>query len=420
MRYNTALRGYAAKRIEEIESADILVGIPCYNNEKTISHVIQMVTHGLAAHYGKKRAVILISDGGSTDDSREVAREFQIKPWQEKLITIYRGPAGKGSALRCLFEAADRLGVQVCAMVDADLRSITPDWVKYLMDPVLDGGYQFVAPVYVRHKYDGTITNNIVYNLTRTLYGIRIRQPIGGDFAISSDAAKYYAAQDVWDTEVARFGIDIWMTISAITQGFRICQSNLGVKIHDAKDPGKHLGPMFRQVLWTFFYLMERHESFWKKMEGSRAVDTFGFTGDVEPDPVKVDIDGMVDKFRTGYGQFSALWKDIFCGQCFADISRCAEMDSKNFHLPTETWVQILFELAATYHEWKMNRMQLIDMVTPLYFARVASFVRQSWEMSSTEAEELVEEQALKFEQHKDYLLRVWDRKIRETPSDAG
>jgi len=92
--------------------------------------------------------------------------------------------------------------------------------------------------------------------LTRALFGKRIRQPIGGDFAISKDVAKFYVEQDVWDTDVAHFGIDIWMTINAITQGFRICQTNLGTKIHDAKDPGQHLGPMFRQVLSALFTLM--------------------------------------------------------------------------------------------------------------------------------------------------------------------
>ena len=47
-------------------------------------------------------------------------------------------------------------------MVDSDLRNITADWAKYLIDPILEKGYQYVSPVYVRHKYDGTITNNIV------------------------------------------------------------------------------------------------------------------------------------------------------------------------------------------------------------------------------------------------------------------
>ena len=414
MHYDTALRAYTAKRLEEIDSADILVGVPCYNNESTIAHVIQMITHGLARYYKEKRSVLFIADGGSTDDTREAAKEFQIKPWQEKLISIYRGPAGKGTALRSVFEAATRLNVSVCAMVDSDLRSITADWVKYLLEPVLEQDYQFVAPVYVRHKFDGTITNNIVYNLTRALYGKRIRQPIGGDFAISQDVAKFYAEQDVWLTDVARFGIDIWMTTSAITQGFRICQSNLGVKVHDVKDPGQHLGPMFRQVLSALFSLMERYESYWKGIKGSEALQTFGFEGASEPEPVKVNLDLMIDLFKTGYQQFSPLWREIFHEASFKQISQSACMDAKEFHLPTESWVKILYELAATYRHWTVNRNRLLDIMTPLYFARVASFVRQSWGMSSLEAEALVEEQAALFETHKNYLVQIWDEKSEQ------
>ena len=420
MNYDTALRAYTSKRIEEIESADILVGIPCYNNEKTIAHVIQRVTHGLAKHYKNQRSVIFIADGGSTDDTREMAKEFQIKPWQEKIVSIYRGAEGKGTALRSLFEAAARLNVSVCGMVDSDLRSITADWVKYLLDPVLEKEYQFVAPVYVRHKYDGTITNNIVYNLTRALYGKRIRQPIGGDFAISRDVAKFYTEQDVWITDVARFGIDIWMTTNAITQGFRMCQSNLGAKIHDVKDPGQHLGPMFRQVLSALFSLMERYEGYWKGIKGSEPLEIFGFEGYLEPEPVNVNLELMIELFKTGYQQFSPLWKDILSKECFDQITKAAELDSSQFHLPTDAWVKILYELAATFYLWSVNRNKLLDVMTPLYFARVASFVRQIWEMSSLEAEALVEEQALRFEEQKDYLIKVWDEKSAEKAKAQG
>ncbi len=243
MKFTSGLRRYASKRVEEIESADILAGIPCYNNQETIQHVIQMVTHGLDRHYPNLRSVIMIADGGSTDDTREVAKEFEIKPWQEKIVSIYRGPGGKGSAFRSIFETAHRLNVKACMVVDSDLRSISSDWVSHLLEPVLGYGYEYVSPVYSRYKYDGTITNNIVYNLTRSLYGLRLRQPIGGDFAFSGKLAAHYIEQDVWETDVARFGIDIWMTTHAITSGMKLCQSNLGVKIHDAKDPAEALGP---------------------------------------------------------------------------------------------------------------------------------------------------------------------------------
>ncbi len=412
MTFKSALRAYTHKRLEEIEAADILVGIPCFNNQDTITHVVQMLTHGLAKHYKDKRCVILIADGGSTDDTREVARDFEIKPWQEKIVSIYRGPAGKGSALRSIFEAAERLKVQAVAMVDSDLRSITSDWVKYLIEPVIKHGYQFVAPVYLRHKYDGTITNNIVYNLTRALYGKRIRQPIGGDFALSRDLAKFYTEQDVWETEIARYGIDIWMTTTAITGKFKICQSNLGVKIHDAKDPAVALGPMFRQVIWTLFYMAEQNEPFWRKVKASRPVKTFDHKIKAEAEPVNVNLDNMLRQFKVGFKQFSPLWKDIFSQECFAEIKKLPRLGKKKFHLPTGVWVQILYELAATFHAWQYNRMQLIEMVTPLYFARVASFVIQSMDMSSEGAEGLVEEQALIFEQHKKYLLGAWDGKL--------
>lgn len=409
MKFNTALRGYTAKRLEEIESAEILVGIPAYNNEGTIAHVIQMVSHGLNKHYKNARSVIMIADGGSTDDTREMAKEFQIKPWQEKIVSIYRGPAGKGSAFRSIFEAAAKLKVKACMVVDSDLRSITSDWVKYLLEPVLEKGFQYVSPVYARYKYDGTITNNIVYNLTRALYGLRIRQPIGGDFAFSGELAQEYLEHDVWNTDVARYGIDVWMTTNAIISRRRICQANLGVKTHDAKDPALTLGPMFRQVVHTLFVLMEKHEAEWKQVRGSRTVPIFGLEKAPEPEPVKVNLERLVAEYKTGFAQFKSFYKDIFCPKCFEELKRCAHLPKTKFIMSPLTWVMVLYETAANFHAWKDNRTQLVNLVTPLYLGRVASFINQTKKMTSAEAEQVVEQQAQLFEDQKDYLIELWD-----------
>lgn len=409
--YLTALRPYTLKRLEEIGTADILVGIPSYNNEQTIAHVIQMVSHGLDKYYKNHKNVIMVADGGSTDDTRDAVKEFQLKPWQEKLISIYRGPSGKGTAFRSIFEAAVTLEAKACMVVDSDIRSITSDWVFHMLSPVLEKGYQYVTPVYCRHKYDGTITNNIVYNLTRSLYGKRIRQPIGGDFAFSGDVAAYYIKQPVWDTEIARFGIDIWMTTQAIVDNFKICQSNLGVKIHDAKDPATHLAPMFRQVVWTIFNLMEKNESYWKGIKKSEPIETFGPEFCLEPEPIQIDLEALIYKFKVGFKQFGIFWKDILDSKSYSVLKRASRMDSNDFTISVEAWIHILYELAATFHYWPMNRNKLIDLMTPLYQARVASFVRESKNMDSYEAETLVEKQAEAFEENKKYLLKLWDKK---------
>jgi hypothetical protein len=353
--------------------------------------------------------VIIISDGGSTDDTRDVAKEFQLKPWQEKIVTIYRGPGGKGTALRMIFESARMLGARACMVVDSDLRSITNRWVKALLDPVIETGYDFVAPIYTRYKYDGTITNNIVYTLCQAVFGKKVRQPIGGDFAFSRDLITFYVQQDVWETDVSRFGIDIWLTVTAIINQFKVCQAHLGRKIHDAKDPSTHLGPMFRQVVYTLFTLMEQTEQVWKKISGTEEVPVFGEVSADQPEPIEVSLHKLVNGFKFGLRHFGSLWKEIFCPDCFDAIKIAAAMDEDRFRLPTDTWARALYELAATFHHWPANQRTLVDLMTPLYYGRVASFVNETRNMDSFQAEQVVEDQATFFVDAKDYLVNVWD-----------
>ena len=233
MKFSTALRQNTRRRIERLESADIVIGIPCFNNDNTLSHVIKTVENGLALHYPDRRSVVFIADGGSVDDSREEGEGLESSPWIERIVTIYRGIPGKGTAVRAIFEAADMLNAKATLLFDSDLRSITTDWVKNMVDAILNDGVDFIAPYYTRYKYDGTITNNIVYNLTRSLYGYQVRQPIGGDFAFSLPLIKKYLPAEEWESDVARFGIDIWLTTTAMVNKAQIAQANLGVKIHE-------------------------------------------------------------------------------------------------------------------------------------------------------------------------------------------
>jgi len=95
-------------------------------------------------------------------------------------------------------------------------------------------------------------------------------------------------------------------------------------------------------------------------------------------------------------------------------------MDTQDFYFPIDVWCPTLYELAAAFHSWTANRNKLLDLMTPQYFARVASFVKQSWEMSFQEAEALLEEQAMRFEEHKGYLVKVWDKKSKQKMGSQG
>jgi len=163
----------------------------------------------------------------------------------------------------------------------------------------------------------------------------------------------------------------------------------------------------------TLFVLMEQHETKWKAIKGSRTVPLFGLQEFMEPEPIQVNLERLVTEYKTGFRQFKGLYQDIFCSECFKELKRCATKSKTKFVMPVTTWVHVLYETTATFHHWTHNRTQLVNLVTPLYLGRVASFINRTKNMSSSHAEEVVEEQAQVFEDYKDYLIQVWDEKTK-------
>lgn len=398
-----------AEQIERIGAADVLVGIPSYRNADTIAHVVRQAGLGLAAYFPGCRCVLVNSDGGSTDDTRDVVLKTEVPEGVTKIATPYRGIPGKGSAFHTIFEIASRLGVEVCMVVDSDLRSITPEWMRYLGAPVMQDRFDFVTPHYLRYKYDGTITNALAYPLTRALYGLRVRQPIGGDFGFSGALARCYSTRDVWDTDIARFGIDIWMTTLAINEGFRVCQSCMGLKLHNNKDPGSDLGAMFNQVAGTIFDLMSTYEENWKTVEGSVPAPVLGEQCDIEPEGADVSMENLLYHFHRGYEDLHGLWLSVLRNENMREIERIHSAGSDGFAFSSGLWVRVVYDFAIAYRYGRFDRDRLVDSLIPLYCARTAHFVLKTESMTSFEAEIEVEKCAETFEALKDYLSYYWD-----------
>jgi glycosyltransferase involved in cell wall biosynthesis len=406
-------------QLEEIEAADILIGIPSYNNARTIGHVVRAVIAGLAKYFPGAVAVLVNSDGGSTDGTQEEVKRVQIEDFKtiltshpvhpiQKIVTPYHGIPGKGSAFRSIFEVAKSVHAKACAVVDSDLRSITPEWVELLIRPIFEGEFDYVAPLYARHKFDGTITNSIVYPLTRVLYGKRVRQPIGGDFGFSGELAEFYLTKNVWETDVARFGIDIWMTTLAIAEGYRVCQSYLGAKIHDAKDPGSDLGPMFTQVVSSVYSLMGEYVSLWKGIKESHPVQTFGFHYEVGLEPLSVNVERMIGNFRLGVRDLIEVWRKVLSPETIHWLKSIGELSHEAFSFPQDLWVRIIYDFAIGYYQGKVHRDHLLKSMIPLYLGRVASFVKENQESFADEVEEKIESLCRVFEEMKPYLIEKW------------
>jgi glycosyltransferase involved in cell wall biosynthesis len=406
-------------RVGELGRADLLVGIPSYNNARTIGHVVRAVAIGLAKHFPGLTAAIVNSDGGSRDGTPQVVASTDLgSPHTilarhplgpvHRILTPYHGVPGKGSALRTIFAIAERLQARACAVVDSDLRSITPGWIELLLGPVVEHGFDYVAPLYLRHKYDGTITNSIVYPLTRSLYGREVRQPIGGEFGFSGRLASHYLSRPVWESDVARFGVDVWMTTTAIADGFRVCESFLGAKIHDPKDPGADLTAMLVQVVAAVFDLMETYHERWAAVDSAESVPLFGFPHGVGLEPVSVNVARMLNIFEQGVRDLREVWGAALEPRVLGEVTALAGTGGAAHRFPDPLWVEVVHGFALAYRRRALPRDQLLRSLVPLYLGRTAAFVLATAASDAAEVEAAIGALADEFVRQKPDLRARW------------
>ncbi len=397
--------------LHDIERADIIVGIPSFNNVLTASYVISQVTKGLDTYFPQYRSVVFVSDGNSKDDTLNSIKKVNL-PSEVKLIpAIYIGTSGKGSAVRAIFEAARYLKVKSVALVDSDLRSITPDWMDMLITPTLNGT-DFVAPYYNRRKYDGTITNFLCYPVMRSLFGKDIRQPIGGDFGLSIGLVEKLLDSPLWDAsnDVCRFGIDIFETCTAVAGGFRVKQALLGVKNHDAKDPSSQLASMFRQVMSTMFACIEHYESVWKNVHG---VTGTGFVGEANykeiPETIEVSLKETIDAYSANYDGFTDVYRAVLDSSLVGKFEELKQIETKAVDFVSEDWAKTVYSFIAAYHKTPPDgRAKLIDALRVLWIGRVAVFLKDTWTETRVEAEAKIVSEAKVFENLKDYFVKKY------------
>ncbi|MFC1822534.1 glycosyltransferase [Thermodesulfobacteriota bacterium] len=400
---------------QKVDRAEMVVSIPSYNEADAIGFVTRQASKGVAKYFPNKRSVIINCDNNSPDNTGQA---FLDTPTEipKMYISTPPGVKGKGNNFKNLFQRVVELKAEAVVVVDADLESITPEWIKHLGEPLFND-FSYVAPLYIRHKYDGTITNSIAYPLSRALYGRRVRQPIGGDFGFRGELLETYLGNDIWDEATANFGIDIWMTTLALNQGVPVCQSFMGrPKIHRPKDPAAALGPMFREVVGTIFELMSSFDSVWTQVRYSKPTAIYGFgLGEVEmPPKVEVDSEKLIHNFSEGFTEFEEIWKQILSGDVYQKLLEMNEMSEKVFTFPTDLWARILYDMAISYRDARIDHDRMMDSLIPLYFGRTFSFVKKTKRMSTKQAEEAIEEDCMTFEMTKPYLIQRWQETARK------
>ena len=407
------------QQLNEIGQADLLLAIPTYNHATTIPTLVKAVVAGLAESFPQRRALLVVCDGGSQDGTPDLVKRtnphgpptllVQHAPSAvHPLVTTDHGVPGYENAVGAIFQVADTVQARACVVLDGNLHSVTPEWVRFLMNPVIDGGFDFVSPVYRRHKYDGSLTNSVIYPVNRALYGKQIHYQAAGGYGFSQKLMASLFAKNVWGGELAQLGVENWVTTVAVAEDYEVCEVSLGSKLQDCKTTGVELSVLLSRAVGCVLRLMEEYHPVWEDRKGSRPVPLFGPSCEISVESVNVNAARMVKAFQQGLRDLLPLWEIILSSETTAQVLPLGILDAEEFRFPIDVWVQVVYDFALAYHDRVVHREHLLKALTPLYLGRTASFVMETRDSDPEGVERIIEKLCLEFESQKHYLVERW------------
>jgi len=407
------------RQLINVGEVDILVGLPTHNNAKTIGSIVQTIQSGILRGFPRERAVIINADGGSRDGTPELVTGGSIDDVRpasnlyalrtlHAISTKYASSPASEVAFRTILAAAELLRAKACVVMSPESANIEPEWLSKLLRPIYRDGFDLVTPTYRRHKLEGLLITNLLYPMTRALYGLRIREAYSLEFGFSGRLGSQFLEQNVWTDGTEGSGVELRFTLAAITGRYRICQSFLGEKDHIERRAAD-LVPALRQTVGALFSALDPDFPVWSAVAGSQPVASTGANQEVLLTPVRVNRKRLREMFSTGVAELESVFQSILSPPTLAELQRIARTGKEEeFDYPAELWVRTVYEFAASYQKSVISRDHIIQALAPLFRGRVFTFLMENRDASANDVENNIEGLCLEFERLKPYLLQMW------------
>lgn len=401
-----------------VGQVDVLVGVPTLNHAATIQPIVQAVSDAFGRYFPRERTLLLNCDGGSTDNTPELVRgatddastvtvRHRLRT-EHRITTPYHGLPGKGSALRQILTVADLTQAKAVAVLDADVTTLTPEWIAALIRPVRTQHFDYVAPIYARHPADGLLVTQLVRPLVRAAYGFRVSEPLAAEFGCSSRFLAHCLEQDVWESDWAQYGIDLWITSTALAGGFACCQAPLGPRHGVAPDrPG--FPEIFRQVVSATFRCLEQHHTFWSRRAGSEPLPVIGAPIGLMADAPAQDAANLLRSFCADLRNLEDVLRPILSPETLQGLVAVAAREDDP-RLPDPLWVRTVYEFLIAHQRGVMRREHIAHALVPLYLGRVGSFLTEFGAAPAGDVDAALEALCLEFERFKPLLADEWVR----------
>jgi len=292
------------------------------------------------------------------------------------------------------------------ALVSADPRDEAADWLRELLAPVLDAGFDLVCPAYRRHRTDGAINSGIVAPLLRSLYGQALRQPLGTEVALSSDLARRLVADRDWERRPAEAGSDAWLLAKALGSDTRLAQAWLGAWPVPRRQPEEASQALIR-ALGPLFTEMERDASRWQRGGPARSVAIFGVEC-FEPGGERLDADHLTEALAIGLRDLRPVLDLVLPPASLLALQRAAARTGSDADLGDDLWARVVFDFAVAHMTRVVERRQLLASLTPVYLGWLGGLVRASARLDDAGFAARLDAVGAAFAAEKRYLVARW------------
>ena len=316
------------------------------------------------------------------------------------------GVSSVSEAYQSVFAAADKLQARGCCVIASKHESEKPGWIWQLAQPLFDKGVDLVLPHYARRKFEGLLNNGIIAPLMRALYGKRVNNPMGPDFAVSQRLI-----QTMLEARAGGNGnrrqLLASLTSTALCQNLQVAEMHFGARIYSPTD-WTAMSSVLADVLSPVFLDMERNAPCWQRTRASAALPSLGEPRYVAEDKVDLDIARMIESFQLGNRELQEIWGLVLPPATLFDLRRLALPAAERFRMSDELWVRIVYDFALAHRLHTISRDHLLRSLTPLYLGWVASYAQDLKAAGASSPEQRLERLSLAYEAGKSYLVSRW------------
>ncbi len=408
---HATLKNFALQTLRRLDQADLVIGISTHPRQSKIAvHAAQQAILGARRYFPHLRTALINADVGINPQTRQALQKL-ASPNLPVVTSRYNGVLGKGAAVSAILHGALLLRPQAIVILDGQAKSIAPEWVPALSSFVLNKQSDLVKPRYHWPLPDGGLSDLLFYPFIRALWGTSLRHPAAAEYALSPALAQALLQQDVWQTEINRYGFDVWLSTFAVTQNWRVAQAALGSKETVNAQSTSALRTAFKDAVGVMLRQVSLRRTLWP---GKTPVKSTPTLSEFAP-PVKTvfapnkDCVEYIEGLALGWIEYRALWKRIILPEHLLAIEYLTSRPNEQFYFPSDLWAKIAYDFAVVYNKGERDPDAIALSLYPLYLGRLASFWGEIAGLSNVGRAGTVAAQAVEFEEHLPYLEYRWE-----------